>query len=161
MDDEELALHRTTLRALTRLMSQWSSLEYQRQITAESGVSLDPVAVRAVYALGIAEGPARPSVIADELYLTRPSTSKLIARLAEAGLVERTPAADDGRSVLIALTTQGREVFSQLFSSGVAMLGAATSTWDRGEVRELAALLTRFTDGLLAEPGSAEPGSAG
>lgn len=152
MDTEDRMLHASTLRALTRLMSQWSSLEYQRRITADSGVCLDPVAVRAVYTLGIAGAPVRPSSIADELHLTRPSTSKLIARLISAGLIEKTPDAEDGRAALVGLTAHGSEVFEQLFAAGLDMLEAATSTWDRAEVQDLSVLLTRFTDGLLAAP---------
>ncbi|MGP5127597.1 MarR family winged helix-turn-helix transcriptional regulator [Brachybacterium tyrofermentans] len=155
MDAPTLALHRTTLTALTALMSQWSSLEFQRRITAECGVSLDPVGVRALYVLGIAGGAERPSVIADDLHLTRPSTSKLIARLTAAGLVERTPDSSDGRSARIALTADGRRTYEQLVSAGVAMLADATSDWEAEDVRTLSTLLVRFTDGLLA-PAPAE-----
>lgn len=152
MEPPEQELHRATLRALTRLMSQWSSLDFQRRITAECGVSLDPAAVRALYGLGIAGGSARPSDIADDLHLSRPSTSKLLARLAEAGLVERTPDPGDRRAARIALTDDGRRTYEQLFTAGVALLGGATAGWDEAEVRTLAALLTRFTDGLLTGP---------
>lgn len=155
MDATNPALHRATLTALTALMSQWSSLEFQRRITAECGVSLDPVGVRALYVLGIAGGAERPSAIADDLHLTRPSTSKLLTRLTTAGLVERTPDSSDGRSARIALTADGRRTYEQLVSAGVAMLAEATAGWDAADVRTLSTLLVRFTDGLLI-PGAAE-----
>lgn len=161
MEPFEQELHRATLRALTRLMSQWSSLDFQRRITAECGVSLDPAAVRALYGLGIAGGSARPSDIADDLHLSRPSTSKLLARLADAGLVERTPDQNDGRAARIALTADGRRTYEQLFAAGIALLGGATTGWDETEVRTLSALLTRFTDGLLAGPGATDQTAAG
>lgn len=137
------------LSELTRLMSRWSSLELQRRITAECGVSLDPGAVRAVYLLGIEGGGARPSVLADELHLTRPSTSKLIARLAEAGLAERRRDPAERRAATIELTETGRDVYRRLFSAGVDMLDSATADWDPADVRALGTLLQRFVGGLL------------
>ncbi|GAA1667871.1 hypothetical protein GCM10010977_13490 [Citricoccus zhacaiensis] len=151
MDTEDLDLHRSTLRALTRLMSQWSSLELQRQITADSGVALDPVAVRALYGLGTAGGTSRPSALADELHLTRPSTSKLIARLVEAGLVDRHPDESDGRSVQLELTEEGHRTFETLFDAGVDMLATSTAGWDTADLRALATLLTRFTGGSTTD----------
>ncbi|WP_159548705.1 MarR family winged helix-turn-helix transcriptional regulator [Citricoccus sp. K5] len=151
MDTEDLDLHRSTLRALTRLMSQWSSLELQRQITADCGVSLDPVSVRALYGLGTAGGTSSPSALADELHLTRPSTSKLIARLVDAGLVDRHPDESDGRSVQLELTEEGRRTFETLFDAGVDMLVTTTAGWDRADLRALATLLTRFTGGTTTD----------
>lgn len=151
-DHRNLDLHRTMLQALTGLMSQWSSLDFQRRITADCGVSLDPVGVRALYVLGIAGGSARPSDIADDLHLTRPSTSKLITRLTGAGLLERTPDSADGRAARIALTAEGRRTYEQLVAAGVALLAGATDGWEQADVRALATLLTRFTDGLLTAP---------
>ncbi|APX33915.1 hypothetical protein BH708_15690 [Brachybacterium sp. P6-10-X1] len=151
MDRETLDLHRATLRALTRLMSQWSSLEFQRRITAQCGLSLDPVAVRALYGLGITGGAARPSDLADDLHLTRPSTSKLIARLTAADLVERRPDLTDGRSAHVALTAAGRHAYEQLFEAGLTLLAEATEDWDDADVRALSQLLTRFTAGLATD----------
>ncbi|GAA1488205.1 MarR family winged helix-turn-helix transcriptional regulator [Brachybacterium sacelli] len=152
MDRETLDLHRSTLRALTGLMSQWSSLDFQRRITAQCGLTLDPVAVRALYGLGIAGGSARPRDLADELHLTRPSTSKLIARLAAAGLVERTSDAEDGRGAHIVLSADGHRTYEQLVDAGIGLLAEATGGWDEAEVRALSELLTRFTEGLQSGP---------
>lgn len=137
------------LSELTRLMSRWSSLEFQRRITAESGIALDPVAVRAVYLLGVAGGTTRPSTLADELHLSRPSTSKLIARMAEAGLLERRRGTADRRSATIALTASGEDAYRRLFSAGVEMVDSATADWDPADVLALRALLHRFVGGLL------------
>ena len=147
MDETMTGLHRQTLHALTKLMSQWSSLDLQRRIAAACGVSLDHVGVRTVYVLGIAGGTLRPSDIADELHLTRPSTSKLVARLTTAGLIERSQDPADGRSVHIELTSEGQRTYEQLFTVGAQMLSTATSGWDPADVRTLSILLTRLTDG--------------
>ena len=140
------------LLSLTRLTAHWTSLEYQRRVSQACGVALDAAAVRAVYVLGIRGGSARPSVLAEELNLSRPSTSKLLARLGDAGLVERTRDADDGRSSRIALGERGRTAFSLLFDAGVEMIAEATADWDPADARALSELLPRFVAGLLKTP---------
>lgn len=141
---EEARTHAVLLSSLTRLMSRWSSLEFQRRITAECGVHLDPVAVRALYVLGVEGGAARPSTIADELHLSRPSTSKLLARMNDAGLIVRVRDAVDGRSAAISLSATGRDTYRRLVDAGVDMVGSATADWDPADTRRLAELLTRF-----------------
>ncbi|MBN9612443.1 MAG: winged helix-turn-helix transcriptional regulator [Actinobacteria bacterium] len=136
--------HAVLLGALTSLMSRWSSLEFQRRITAECGVVLDPVAVRALYVLGVEGGSARPSTIADELHLSRPSTSKLLARMNDIGLIDRVRDAADGRSAVISLSATGRDTYQRLVAAGVDIVGSTTVDWDPADTRRLAELLTRF-----------------
>lgn len=140
------------LLALTRLISHWSSQDMQRSVIGASGVSLDPVAVRALYLLGISQGESTPSKLADELHLSRPSTSKLIARLESVDLIARNASPRDRRSVSIGLSPRGREIFEELFGAGIAMITAATLDWDPDELRTFTALLPRFVAGLLATP---------
>ena len=141
------------LLSLTRLTARWNSLEYQRRVTEESGVTLDPAAVRAVYLLGLNGGSARPSALATDLELSRPSTSKLLARLETAGLVERSPADGDGRATTVSLRAAGHEAFERLFAAGIGMVGEATADWEPTDSARLAELLPRFVEGLLANPG--------
>lgn len=140
------------LSALTRLMSRWTSLDYQRRITAGSGIDRDTATVRALYSLGVKGGTARPSAIADELHLTRPSTSKLIARMAAAGLVERTPDPSDRRSALVALTDAGAATYDRLFGAGIDLITDATTGWSAEELRQFTELLTRFVGGATGSP---------
>lgn len=143
--------HEILLASLTGLMSRWSSLELQRRITAECGLTLDPVAVSAVYTLGLRGGDVRPSTIADALHLSRPSTSKLIARLSEAGLVVRSADARDRRAATVALTAQGQRVFRLLIDAGVTMVADATSHWSAADVATLSTLMQRFLDDIGAQ----------
>ncbi|WP_125099051.1 MarR family winged helix-turn-helix transcriptional regulator [Leucobacter chromiireducens] len=140
------------LLALTRLISHWSSPEMQRGVTAAAGISLDPVAVRALYLLGIAAGDTTPSALASDLRLSRPSTSKLITRMEAQGLLARSATPRDRRSVRISLSAQGQEIFAELFRAGVAMITAATLEWDPRDRQALTALLPRFAAGLLTTP---------
>lgn len=140
----------TMLLSLTRLTAHWNSLEYQRSVTRESGVELDSTAVRAVYLLGISGGSIRPSELASELNLSRPSTSKLLARLEAAGLVERVRDEGDGRATAVTLRPGGEEAFTHLFAAGIEKITAATSGWDARDTERLADLLPRFITGLIA-----------
>lgn len=135
-----------TLLALTQLMSRWSSLELQRQITAESDVSLDPTAVRMLYVMGVRNSPVTPSVIADELHLSRPSASKLITRMSEAGLLSREADPADKRSVFVSLTPAGHSTFQQLFNAGISMFSQAPNGLSDAEFTQLAGLLDRLTE---------------
>lgn len=145
------AQHETLLTSLTGLMSRWSSLELQRRITAECGVTLDPVAVSALYTLGIMGGSSRPSALADGLHLSRPSTSKLIARLEDAGLISRTAHSSDRRSVSVALTERGAETYRRLVQAGITMVAGATAAWTPSEVTALSSLMQRFLGDISAE----------
>lgn len=139
------------LSALTHLMSRWSSAELQGQIARQVGVVLDATQVRAIYVLGLQGGTARPSALAAELHLTRPTTSKLLARLAAEDLVAKTDDPSDGRASRITLTTRGADAFARLLEAGHAMVVHAMSGWPAGDVEVLTRLLSRFVDGLIAE----------
>ncbi|MBP1327395.1 DNA-binding MarR family transcriptional regulator [Leucobacter exalbidus] len=154
MESEPVETHSpqaATLLALTRLMSRWSSLDLQRHITAECQVSLDPTAVRMLYVMGVRRSPATPSVIADELHLSRPSTSKLITRMSDAGLLQREADPADKRSIFVSLSTAGRATFQQLFDAGISMFSQAPNGLSDDEFIQLSGLLTRLTDAFIVE----------
>ncbi|MBD3940139.1 MarR family transcriptional regulator [Microbacterium sp. NEAU-LLC] len=139
------------LSSLTRLMSRWSSSTVQARIASGVGVALDPTEIRAVYTLGIHGGAARPSELADELNVTRPTTSKLIARLLADGLVTRTAHPDDGRATTVAFTGRGRDAFHRLVTAGQIMVDHVLDDWTPAEIDAFGGLLRRFVDGLLTE----------
>lgn len=142
------------LGALTTLMSRWSSSELLGQIAREIGVSLDATQVRAIYMLGLQGGAARPSALATELHLTRPTTSKLLSRLSADGLVAKTDDPSDGRASRIELTARGEAVFGRLLEAGHAMVLHAMTGWPTDDADALTRLLTRFVDGLIVEAAS-------
>ena len=55
-------------------------------------------------------GPLTPSELAAHERIQRPTATRVLAKLEEAGLVERTADPRDGRSALIAPTPAGREL---------------------------------------------------
>lgn len=63
-----------------------------------------------LYTLSKCDGPARLGELGRNVLLSQPALSRLVERLVERGLVERSAAPDDGRGVLLSLTEAGRDV---------------------------------------------------
>jgi len=59
-------------------------------------------------------GPLTPSELAGIERVKRPTVTRTLRVLSEAGLVERTPDPDDGRSALVSVTAAGRERLRRL-----------------------------------------------
>jgi DNA-binding MarR family transcriptional regulator len=59
-------------------------------------------------------GGLRLNELNDHVLLSQSSLSRLVERLGKRGLVERTPAPDDGRGILIKLTEAGWELQKQI-----------------------------------------------
>ena len=60
------------------------------------------------------DGVTSPSALAAYIGITRPATSRLLARMEASGLVARSGADGDGRSVALLLTERGRHLLSEV-----------------------------------------------
>jgi DNA-binding MarR family transcriptional regulator len=58
-------------------------------------------------------GALTPRELADAERVQPPTMTKVLAKLEERGLVQRTPHPTDGRQVLLSATTTGREVIAE------------------------------------------------
>ena len=58
-------------------------------------------------------GALTPRELADAERVQPPTMTKVLAKLEERGLVQRTPHPTDGRQVLLSATTAGREVMAE------------------------------------------------
>jgi DNA-binding MarR family transcriptional regulator len=134
------------LAALVRIVTAWSSVEIQGRIAGQVGVSVSESDVRGLYTLGLMEAPVRPARLAAELQLTRPTTSKMIARLTDAGLVERTGVTRDGRGALIGLTATGREAHRRLVGAGQVIVHAALEGVSPTEARAMIGVVQRIIE---------------
>ncbi|HEX9644515.1 MAG TPA: MarR family transcriptional regulator [Acidimicrobiia bacterium] len=99
MDLDEAAVARLRL-SITRLA---------RRIRQQAGASraLSPSRLSALTTID-RRGPLRLGDLAARERISKPSITRIVARLERAGLAERTPDPDDRRSVRIAITPQGR-----------------------------------------------------
>src|SRR3954447_6421899 len=82
-----------------------------RRLRQESGVDLSPSLTAA---LGTVErkGPLTPSELAACERTPPPPATRVIARLEEAGLVDRAADPSDGRSSLVSITADGRALLA-------------------------------------------------
>jgi DNA-binding MarR family transcriptional regulator len=84
-----------------------------RRLRQESGSDLGPSQLAALATLE-RHGPLMPSELAERERIRRPGATRILARLAEAGLVERLPDPADGRSAIVSIGDDGRSLLRRL-----------------------------------------------
>lgn len=80
-----------------------------RRLRQEAGSHLSPSQSATLNSVAL-HGPVTPSALATIEQVQRPTITRVLARLEEAGLVARTPDPADGRSCLVSITAAGREL---------------------------------------------------
>jgi DNA-binding MarR family transcriptional regulator len=116
-----------------------------RRLRQQADSSLSPT-LQAALATIATHGPLMPSELADRERIQRPTATKLITRLEDAGLVLRTSVPGDGRSSLIAISAGGQALLAETRTQKDAYL----AQWLRGLAPEDRATLARAAD-LLEE----------
>jgi DNA-binding MarR family transcriptional regulator len=114
-----------------------------RRLRQEAGTDLGPSLVAA---LGTVErrGPLTPSEVAAHERIQRPTATRLIARLEEQGLIERTAAPGDARSCLLSITPAGAAALAEIRTRKDAFLAQRLRTLpaeDRATLARAADLL--------------------
>jgi DNA-binding MarR family transcriptional regulator len=92
-------------------------------------------------------GPLTPSELATVERIQRPTATRLIAHLVDAGLVTRTADPQDGRSTLIAITPAGRELLVEVRHARDAYLEQRLDTLtpeDQAALQRAAEILERL-----------------
>jgi DNA-binding MarR family transcriptional regulator len=84
-----------------------------RQEAAEGATELTPTAVSALSTVE-RHGPLTPSELAGIERIKRPTATRTLRVLEEAGLIERAPDPGDGRSCLVSVNAAGRERLRRL-----------------------------------------------
>jgi DNA-binding MarR family transcriptional regulator len=95
-------------------------------------------------------GPLTPSELAEIERVKRPTATRTLRVLTEAGLVERTPDPADGRSALVSITAAGRERLRRLRSRKNAYLARRMRELPAADVETLeraAEILERVLEG--------------
>lgn len=94
-------------------------------------------------------GALTPRELADTERVRPPTMTKIVAKLEERGLVQRTPHPTDGRQVVLAATQPGREVlarFERARDEWLAQRLAALTVEEREVLRRAAELLRRVAN---------------
>jgi DNA-binding MarR family transcriptional regulator len=84
-----------------------------RRLRQQAGEELSPSQIAALATID-RHGPLTPSELATRERIKRPTATRVIARLEESGLVDRTRDPEDGRSSLVALAPAGRELLERV-----------------------------------------------
>ena len=120
-----------------------------RRLRQEAGAELSP-SLTAALATIYRHGPITPSEVAQRERIQRPTVTRLLARLEESGLVQRTPDPTDRRSSLVACTTKGQALVEELRTRKTAYLARRLERLDpeeRATLERAAAILEK----VLAE----------
>jgi len=87
------------------------------------------------------KGPLRLGEIRDRILVTGASTTYVVKKLEERGLMRRKSCAEDSRVVLGELTAKGRALIEEVFPVHVELLQQATAGLTVSEKREASRLL--------------------
>src|SRR6185312_10804305 len=133
---------------LSALILLWDSPTVQGEILAKTGESLDQSSHQALRHL-LAWGPMRPTALAEALGTGASHVSKIVGRLEQDGLVERSADPSDRRATRIALTEAGEVAARGVYELGDRMIAEVLSGWSAADVRRYTALTERFvTDAI-------------
>lgn len=131
------------LTSLTRIIGQWTAPDFLTGVVAREGVDLDSGAITTITLLS-ANGPQRPSLLAHHMVTGASNISKIVARLAAAGLAERIPDPADARAQLIKLTPSGQCVANTFVRAGDGLVDDLLSGWSPQDRCELVRLLQKL-----------------
>jgi DNA-binding MarR family transcriptional regulator len=92
-----------------------------RRLRQEADTDLGPSQVAALATID-RHGPLAPSELAKRERVKRPTATRILARLAEAGLVERIPDPEDGRGAIVSVSPDGRALLRRLRQRKTAYL---------------------------------------
>jgi DNA-binding MarR family transcriptional regulator len=85
----------------------------RQEAVGAGGSELTPTAASALATVE-RHGPLTPSELAEIERVKRPTATRTLRVLTEAGLVDRAPDPDDGRSALVSISAVGRERLRRL-----------------------------------------------
>jgi DNA-binding MarR family transcriptional regulator len=83
-----------------------------RRLRQEAGTDLSPSQLAALATIE-RHGPLAPSDLAERERIRRPTATRVLSRLVEAGLVERIPDPADGRSAIVSVSSEGRALLGR------------------------------------------------
>jgi DNA-binding MarR family transcriptional regulator len=117
-----------------------------RRLRQEAGAGLSPSQTAALATIE-RHGPLTPSELADRERVQRPTVTRVLARLEEAGLVDRAADPQDRRSCLVSISGSGSELLQAMRDRKDAFLAQridALEPADREALDRAAAILERM-----------------
>ena len=120
-----------------------------RRLRQEAGDDLSPSMTAALATID-RHGPLAPSRLAELERIKRPTVTRVLQRLEEEGLVERSEDPDDRRSAVVCVTKEGAALLKKLRSRKNAYLAKRLRELPDDDVKALeraADVLERLLDG--------------
>jgi DNA-binding MarR family transcriptional regulator len=115
---------------------RWTITRMARRMRQESGTDLGPSQVAALATIE-RHGPLSPSELADLEHIRRPTATRILRHLCEAGLVERIRDPEDGRGAIVSVTSAGRTHLKRLRARKTAYLATRLDGLDAEDRRTL------------------------
>ncbi|KRC50400.1 hypothetical protein ASE16_05015 [Leifsonia sp. Root227] len=103
---------------------------------------LQPVGFKILYSL-VRSGPTHSGSLAEKLSTDKSVVSRQVRILEDLGFVERRVDPADRRASYLVATVAAIEKVNEVRASDQQLLYSNLRTWDRGDVEQLAALLSR------------------
>lgn len=125
-----------------------------RRLRQEAGTDLSPSQVAALATIE-RHGPLAPSELAERERIRRPTATRVLARLVEAGLVERIPDPADGRSAIVSVSSEGRALLRRLRRRKTAYLATRIRDLPPQDLSALARA-TEVLESILARDADGE-----
>jgi DNA-binding MarR family transcriptional regulator len=136
---------RTTLKPVTRPTEireelaprlRWAITRMARRLRQEAGTGLGPSQVAALATIE-RHGPLSPGEVAELERIKRPTATRILRHLEEAGLVERVKDPEDGRGSILSITAAGRTHLRRLRERKTAYLATRLDKLDAEDRRTL------------------------
>jgi DNA-binding MarR family transcriptional regulator len=123
-----------------------------RRLRQEAGAPLSPSQTAALVTIE-RHGPLTPSELATRERVQRPTVTRVLARLEEAGLVERAADPDDRRSSLLSISAAGRSLLEEARTRKDAFLATRLESLD-AEDRAVLDRAAEVLEQMLQEGGA-------
>ena len=153
LDAEQLAAY-LALQEVSSLLQH----AVEQQLRVDGGLSNPQFQILARLSAS-PSGHLRMTDLADSLVYSRSGLTYQAAQLEKAGLITRSPAEDDERSITVALTAAGRQVLGQVMPGHIEVVQRLLmSSLTRADVATITDVLGRVRDRMrTAPPRSASP----
>jgi len=122
-----------------------------RRLRQQAGTDLGPSQTAALATID-RHGPLTPSELARIERVQRPTATRIVARLEEAGLVERVADPSDGRSFTVSATAKGNALMSKLRTRKNAYLARRIRALNDDDLATLERAAAILEDLLEGEP---------
>jgi DNA-binding MarR family transcriptional regulator len=132
-------------------IGQWSADTALEAVADHAGVDLDGAQFLAVMEIYRAGDGVLAGDLAAPLHMSASNVSKVLARLEQRGLIQRSTNPSDRRAVRVTLTAEGKRAADALRASGIELVGRLIGRWPRRDSDRLVALLERLMDDVRAQ----------